>query len=87
MPIIVETSNLHFTLGNALALIGAIIAATVNNINTIIGATALIGLAGAVQLSYTALTGKLVPIKPRGYWFLAIVIPVVPLAFFGGYLC
>ena len=31
--------------------------------------------------------GELVPIKLRGYWYFVTVIPVVPFAFFGAYLC
>jgi hypothetical protein len=62
-------------------------AATAKDIRTLIGASLFIGFAAAVQLSYTMIIGELVPIKLRGYWYFITVIPVVPFAFFGAYLC
>lgn len=62
-------------------------AATATQIPTIIGASVFIGIAAAVQLSYTMIIGELVPIKHRGYWYFVVLIPVIPFAFFGAYLC
>lgn len=72
--------------GNTFGLIGAIIAATAQNISTLIGASVFIGIAAAVQLSYTMIIGELVPIKDRGYWYAVTLVPVIPFAFFGAFL-
>ena len=63
------------------------IAATANDITTIIGASVFIGISAAVALSYTMIVGELVPIKHRGYWYFITLVPVVPFAFFGAFLC
>lgn len=63
------------------------IAATAQNISTLIGASVFIGIAAAVQLSYTMIIGELVPIKDRGYWYAVTLVPVIPFAFFGAFLC
>jgi hypothetical protein len=73
--------------GNVLGLIGAIMSATAKNINTLIGASVFIGFQGAVGLSYFMLVGELVPIKDRGFWYFAILIPCTPFALFGAYIC
>ncbi|VUC21569.1 unnamed protein product [Clonostachys rosea] len=52
--------------GQALGLVGAIIAATAKNINTLIGANVFIGLGGATQVLYPLLIMEIVPNKHRG---------------------
>ena len=80
----VNSSTLHLA---SVSLIPHSIAATARNIPTLIGASLFIGFAAAVQLSYTMIIGELVPVKSRGYWYFFTVIPVVPFAFFGAWLC
>jgi MFS family permease len=58
---------------NALGLIGCIIGGTAKNIDTLIGANLLNGIAAAGQLSFGIVLGELVPNKQRG--------PIVTLAF------
>lgn len=69
--------------GNAFALIGAIISATANNIDTIIGGNVLGGLAGAVQISFTVAISELVPYKHRPIWIAAIFSSSFQIACFG----
>lgn len=54
--------------GTAFGLIGSIIGATAKDINTLIGATAIIGIGASTQLSYYYVLGELVPMQ---YRFLA----------------
>ena len=54
--------------GAALGLIGSIIGATAQNVSTLTGATAIIGIGASTQLSYYYVLGELVPMK---YRFLA----------------
>ena len=49
-----------------MALIGAIIAATAQNIPALIASNAFIGLGGACQFSYFFVLPELVPRKARG---------------------
>ncbi|KAF2839352.1 MFS general substrate transporter [Patellaria atrata CBS 101060] len=51
--------------GAVLGVIGSIICATAQSINTLIGGTAIIGIAAATQLSYYYVMGELVPMKYR----------------------
>lgn len=51
--------------GQAIALIGSIVCAKSNNINTLIGGTILTGVAGAGQQLYPLLIQELVPNKYR----------------------
>lgn len=53
--------------GQTAGVIGSIMAATSKNINTLLGSTAFIGIAGAVQLSFSIVLQELVPYKHRGY--------------------
>lgn len=54
-----------FVGGAALGVIGSIIAATAQSVNTLIGATVILGIAAATQLSYFYVMGELVPMKYR----------------------
>ncbi|KIW81115.1 hypothetical protein Z517_04138 [Fonsecaea pedrosoi CBS 271.37] len=51
--------------GAALGLIGSTVAATAKTVNQLIGATVLIGLAASSQISFTYVTGELVPVRHR----------------------
>ncbi|KAF2119628.1 fungal trichothecene efflux pump [Lophiotrema nucula] len=54
-----------FVGGAALGVIGSIICATAQNVNTLIGGTTIMGIAAATQLSYFYVMGELVPMKHR----------------------
>ncbi|KAF2660502.1 MFS general substrate transporter [Lophiostoma macrostomum CBS 122681] len=54
-----------FVGGAALGVIGSIIAATAQSVNALIGATTILGIAAATQLSYFYVMGELVPMKYR----------------------
>jgi MFS family permease len=51
--------------GAACGVIGSIVCATAQNINSLIGGTVIIGLGAATQLSYYYVMGELVPMKYR----------------------
>jgi MFS family permease len=51
--------------GAALAVIGSIVCATAQSINSLIGGTTIIGIGAATQLSYYYVMGELVPMKHR----------------------
>jgi MFS family permease len=65
--------------GSIFALVGDIVCATATNIPTIIGGTAIIGLAAAVQLSFLSMLGELTPIKHRflvnAFMYVWIAVP------------
>jgi len=69
--------------GNALGLLGAIIAGTAHRIPVLIGGSALIGVAGAVQLSFPIVLGELVPNKHRPYANAAMYLCALPFSGFG----
>ncbi|KIW76455.1 hypothetical protein Z517_11201 [Fonsecaea pedrosoi CBS 271.37] len=74
----------YFFIGGAtLALIGSIVAATARTVNVLIGATVLIGLAAASQISFNYVIGELVPVKHR-FIFMALINAVnIPIGAFG----
>lgn len=63
--------------GQTLGFIGALVCAKATDIPTVIGGTVLVGLAGAVQLTFTFVVAELVANKDRakvdGYLFMAII--------------
>jgi predicted MFS family arabinose efflux permease len=59
---------------NVLSLAGCIVGATAQNIDTLVGANLMNGIAAAGQLSFGIVLGELVPNKHRG--------PIVTLVFF-----
>ncbi|CAK7218227.1 hypothetical protein SEUCBS140593_003475 [Sporothrix eucalyptigena] len=69
--------------GQTAGVIGAIMAATSKNINTLLGSTAFIGIAGAVQLSFSIVIQELVPYKHRGYVMAIQFIMSFPFGCFG----
>ncbi|KXJ88998.1 fungal trichothecene efflux pump [Microdochium bolleyi] len=54
-----------FVGGAALGIIGSIVCALAQDVNTLIGGTTIIGIAAATQLSYFYVMGELVPMKYR----------------------
>ncbi|KAF9887642.1 hypothetical protein FE257_009735 [Aspergillus nanangensis] len=69
--------------GQAFAVIGSIVAAKANSIETVIGGTVLMAVAGAGQQLYPLLVQELVPNKHRGLAQGAISIGVLPTLGFG----
>ena len=51
--------------GQGLGLVGAIICPTAKDVSTIIGGSAIVGLAGSTALSVPFISGELVPMKYR----------------------
>jgi MFS family permease len=72
-----------FIIGNSFALVGAIIGATANKVDNLIGANTLSGLAGAVQISFTVAIAELVPNKHRPLWVSGIFFSSFQIACFG----
>lgn len=70
--------------GQLLGLIGSIVCATAKSIPTVIGGSALCGLAAAVQLTFTFIIAELVPNKMRPLVNAAIFVTTFPFAAFGG---
>ena len=68
---------------NVLGLVGCIVGATAQNINTLIGANLLNGIAAAGQLSFGIVLGELVPNKQRGPIVTLCFYSSLPFAVFG----
>lgn len=68
---------------NALGLIGAIVGATANRVNTLIAASTINGFAAAGQLTFPVFVAELVPNRARGPINSAIIFSTVPFAAFG----
>ena len=72
-----------FIIGSLIALIGSIIGATAQNVNTLIGAQVFIGIAVAFQQSFFWVVAEIVPMKWRylanSYCYL-MTTPTSPLA-------
>ncbi|KAF2112843.1 siderophore iron transporter [Lophiotrema nucula] len=69
--------------GSVLGIIGSIICVTAQNIDTILGGTVFIGLAGAVQTSFSFVLMELVANKHRAVLTGALFLTTCPLAAFG----
>ncbi|ORY16299.1 fungal trichothecene efflux pump [Clohesyomyces aquaticus] len=69
--------------GAVLGVIGSIICATSKNIDTILGGTVFIGLAGAIQTSFSFVLMELVPNKHRALLTGFLFLTTCPLAAFG----
>ncbi|KAL1909663.1 hypothetical protein Sste5344_004511 [Sporothrix stenoceras] len=69
--------------GNAIGLIGSIIACTAHNIPVLIIGTALIGIGAGVQLSFGIVIGELIPNKYRGLGISCIFVSALPTTAFG----
>lgn len=72
-----------FITGNFFGLLGTIINGTAQRIPVVIGGSTLIGISGAVQLSFPVVLGELVPNKHRPYANLAMYVFSLPFASFG----
>lgn len=70
-------------LGQALGLIGSIVAVTAKNIPAVIGSSVLTGLAGSVQLTFTFVISELVPNKARPIVNAGLFVSVIPFAGLG----
>lgn len=68
------------------ALIGSIIGATANDINTLIAASVFLGLASAGQLSNNYVIGELVPVNHRFAANALIFLATLPTSALGPYL-
>ena len=66
-----------------LGLVGCIIGAVAQNIDTLIGANLCNGLAAAGQLSFGIILGELVPNKLRGVAVNAVFVTSLPFAGMG----
>ncbi|KAJ5697826.1 hypothetical protein N7488_011510 [Penicillium malachiteum] len=72
-----------FIIGNGFGLLGSIVGATAKDVNTLIGADGLMGLAGAVQISFTVAVSELVPNRVRPLAVSAIFFSSFEIACFG----
>ncbi|KAJ4346641.1 uncharacterized protein N0V89_010572 [Didymosphaeria variabile] len=70
----------------ALAIIGGIVAATAQSIETLIGAQVLMGIASGVPASYPLLAGELMSNKDKYIGTAAVVVPNVIATGFGAYI-
>ncbi|KAK5115251.1 hypothetical protein LTR62_001451 [Meristemomyces frigidus] len=68
---------------SALAITGNIIAASAQDINMLIAANIINGLAASGQLSFSVVLGELVPNKSRGTYNAIVLSTSVPFAVFG----
>ncbi|KAJ9640795.1 hypothetical protein H2204_003084 [Knufia peltigerae] len=64
------------TAGGA-SIVGGIVAATARNMNVLIGANTIIGLAGGVYSSLTLFSGELIPHKYKFVGMTFVLVPVV----------
>jgi MFS family permease len=69
--------------GQTLGFIGALICATAKNIPTVISGTVLVGLAGAVQLTFTFVIAELVANKDRAKVDAFLFMSIIPLSSMG----
>lgn len=72
-----------FTGAAALATVGCIVGATAADVNQLIGANVLIGLAASAQLSFNYQLGELVPVKHRFYANAGVFLFGIPFSAFG----
>jgi MFS family permease len=68
---------------SALGLVGNIIAATAQSVNTLIAANVFNGLAASAQLSFSVIVGELVPNRARGPYNVVVFLSSTPFAVFG----
>ncbi|KAF2474847.1 fungal trichothecene efflux pump [Lindgomyces ingoldianus] len=69
--------------GAVMGIVGSIICGTAKNIDTILGGTVLIGLAGAIQTSFSFVLMELVANKHRAVLTGLLFLSTCPLAAFG----
>ncbi|KAK7191532.1 hypothetical protein DPSP01_011049 [Paraphaeosphaeria sporulosa] len=68
---------------NVLGLCGCIVGGTAKNIDTLVGANLMNGIAAAGQLSFGIVLGELVPNKHRGPIVTLVFVSSLPFAVFG----
>lgn len=74
----------YFFIGGALlGLVGSIIAATAQKVDVLIGANVFIGFAASSQISFTYVTGELVPVRHRFIINGLINAVNIPIGVFG----
>lgn len=77
----------NFALGSCvLAIIGGIVAATAQSIETLIGAEFIMGIASGVPAAYSLLAGELVSNKYKYVGTALVVVPNVIATGFGAYI-
>ncbi|CAO2656026.1 Nn.00g048290.m01.CDS01 [Neocucurbitaria sp. VM-36] len=77
----------NFALGSCvLAIIGGIVAATAQSVETLIGAEVIMGIASGVPAAYPLLAGELVSNKHKYVGTALVVIPNVIATGFGAYI-
>lgn len=77
----------NFALGSCvLAIIGGIVAATAQSIETLIGAEVIMGIASGVPAAYPLLAGELVSNKQKYVGTALVVLPNVVATGFGAYI-
>lgn len=77
----------NFALGSCvLAIIGGIVAATAQSIETLIGAEVIMGIASGVPAAYPLLAGELVGNKDKYVGTALVVVPNVIATGFGAYI-
>ncbi|KZF22336.1 siderophore iron transporter [Xylona heveae TC161] len=69
--------------GQCFGVIGGIVCATAQNVPTVIGGTVLVGVAGAVQLTFSFVIAELVPNKYRAYVDAGLFACTIPFAAMG----
>ncbi|KAI8942463.1 hypothetical protein NX059_000531 [Plenodomus lindquistii] len=69
--------------GNFLGILGAIVCATAQSVNTLIGGNVLLGLATSVQTSGPFILGELIPMKHRFFATGMMYTWVIPGSVFG----
>lgn len=77
----------NFALGSCvLAIIGGIVAATAQSIETLIGAEVIMGVASGVPAAYPLLAGELVSNRSKYLGTALVVVPNVIATGFGAYI-
>jgi MFS family permease len=72
-----------FIIGSLLGVLGAIVGATAQSVNTLIGAEVLLGISAAFQISFFWVISELVPMRWRyvaNTYAYIMTIPTNPLA-------
>ncbi|EPE02852.1 trichothecene efflux pump [Ophiostoma piceae UAMH 11346] len=72
-----------YLIGNAIALLGIVVSATAQNVNSLIIGAAVAGLGETVQLSFNVALGELVPNKYRPLVISLIFLMTAPFSTFG----
>ena len=73
-----DLSPIAQTGASLISTIGTIVGATAQNVNQLIAANVLIGLAAAAQISFNYIIAELVPIKDR-FYVLSLVFLVASI--------